>query len=228
MDATLGRSGNGSGSSDAWTVSFWFKGSTDTAGQTILYFGSNDTTNGGYIDVRFVGASDKLRFQYGSGNNYIRLITNNDTLPAGSWKHLLITYDGGTTGASSGSISSYYSRFKIFIDGSQVTTTNSHGNYGWSAALSGQNFRLGRLSSGNYMRSCFVDELAVWGSDQSANVADIYNNGSAHDLAALTTAPDHYWRMGDGDTYSTIQDTIGTAHFVMYNMTAADIVNDVP
>ena len=228
MDATLGRSGNGSGSSEAWTISLWFKGGTDTAGQTILYFGSNDTTNGGHIDVRFVGGTDKLRFQYGSSNNYLRFLTANDTLPANTWKHLLITYNGGTTGASSGSISSYYNRFKFFIDGTQVSTTDSHGNYGWSGSVIGDNFRIGRLSSGNYMKTCFVDELAIWGSDQSANVADIYNSGSTHDLAALTTAPDHYWRMGDGDTYSTIQDTIGTAHFVMYNMTAADIVNDVP
>lgn len=228
MDATLGRPANGQGSSDAWTISIWFKGSTDSAGQTIFYYGSADTTNGGFIDVRFVGQTDKLRFSYGSGNNFIRLITPNDSLPAGAWKHILITYDGGTTGASSGNISDYYSRFKIFIDGSQVSTTNSHGNYGWSGALTGQNFRVGRLSSGNYLRTCFVDELAVWGSDQSANVADIYNGGATHDLAQLTTTPSHYWRMGDGDTYSTIQDTIGNAHFVMYNMTAADIVNDVP
>ncbi len=33
---------------------------------------------------------------------------------------------------------------------------------------------------------------------------------------------------GMGGTYSNIQDTIGNAHFVMYNMTAADIVNDTP
>jgi hypothetical protein len=44
----------------------------------------------------------------------------------------------------------------------------------------------------------------------------------------LTTSPTHWWRMGDGDTYSTIQDNVGSAHFVMYNMTAANIVTDAP
>lgn len=34
--------------------------------------------------------------------------------------------------------------------------------------------------------------------------------------------------IGNGDAYPNIQDNVGTAHFVMYNMTAADIVNDVP
>ena len=49
LDATLGRSGNGSGSGDAWTIAFWFKGGTSTSGQTVFYYGSNDVTNGGYI-----------------------------------------------------------------------------------------------------------------------------------------------------------------------------------
>ena len=228
MDATLGRSGNGSGASEAWSISMWFKPGTATEAQTILYYGSADTNNGGNLLLRFTGNGDKLRLKYGSSYNHISRLTATDSLPAGTWTHILVTYDGGTTGSSAGSINSYYQRFKIYFNGVLQATTNSHSNYGWSSSISGQNFRIGRYSSGNYMKTCFVDELAVWGSDQSANVADIYNGGATHDLSQLTTAPNHYWRMGDGDTYSTIQDTIGNAHFVMYNMTAADIVNDVP
>ncbi len=228
LDATLGRSGNGSGASEAWTISFWFKGSTDTSGQTIFYYGSADTTNGAHIELRYTGSNDRLRLRYGSNNNYIQLVTGDNALAANTWKHVVISYDGGTTGASSGSLSSYYTRFKVFIDGSQVTMSNTHGNYGWSGSVSGQNFRLGRFSSGNYLKTCFIDELAIWGSDQSSNISSIYNSGAAHDLSQLSPTPAHYWRMGDGDTYSIIQDTIGTAHFVMYNMTAADIVTDTP
>ena len=52
-------------------------------------------------------------------------------------------------------------------------------------------------------------------------MSDIYNSGTLHDLSDLGTAPAHYWRMGDDDTYPTIQDNEGSAHFVMYNMTSA-------
>ena len=228
LDAELGRSGNGSGSGDAWTIAFWFKGGTDTTAQTIFYYGSNDTTNGGHVEIRFIGQTDKLRLRYGSGNNYIQIATPTDSLPANSWKHVVVTYDGGTTGASSGDLSNYYSRFSIYIDGVLQTATTNHGNYGWSGAISGQNLRVGRYASGNYLNSCLVEELAVWNSDETSNVADIYNSGSTHDLTALASSPAHYWRMGDGDTYPTIQDNVGTAHFVMYNMTAADIVTDAP
>ena len=229
LDSVLGRSGNGIGSGDAWSISMWLKPSTNANGQTVFYYGASDVTNVGFVEVRFVGSTDRIRLRYGSNNNYVQLSSPTDSLTHSSWNHVLITYDGGTTGASSGDISDYYSRFKIFIAGSQQTTSNSHGNYGWSGAISGQNLRVGRFSSGNYMRDNFrLDEVAIWDSDQSGNISDIYNSGSTRDLSDLSTPPNHWWRMGDGDTYPNIQDNVGTADFVMYNMTAADIVTDAP
>jgi len=232
LDAELGRASNGAGSGDAWTIHLWFKGGTHSSNsQTIFYFGDNDTTNGGHLYLRYIGGTDKLRFQYGSSNNYLRWESATDLLAAGTWKHVMVTYDGGTTGASSGDITDYYSRFTVFVGGSDVTSggTWSNSNYGWSSGIDADNLRVGRYSGGNYMRnSCRVDELAVWGSDQSANIASIYNSGTVHDLSAIGTSPDHWWRMGDGDTYPNIQDNVGTATFVMYNMTASEIVSDVP
>ena len=228
LDSTLGRTGNGSGSGDAWTVSFWIKNSTYSTGKVLFYYGSNDITNGGYLEVRLTG-QNKIRLHYGSNNNYIRL---QDTASIGtsSWKHITVTYNGGTTGASSGSISNYYSRFKIYIDGSLRTPNNSHNNYGWSGAISGQNLRVGKLISGNFLYGDKIDELAIWNSDQSGNISDLYNSGTPHDLSLLTTEPRHWWRMGDGDTYPYLQDsgTQGNCVFQMYNMTSADIVNDTP
>ena len=229
VEPVLGRSSNGSGSSDAWSIHMWFKASTANQGQVLLYFGDNDSTNGGYIQVMQINSSGNklLRLRYGSNNNNLRLQTPAGSLTPGTWQHLLITYDGGTTGSSSADMADYYSRFKIYIDGSLQSTSNSESNYGWTGSVDGDNFRLGR-QSGNYLRDAFIDELAVWDSDQSGNISDLYNSGATQNLNSLGTPPNHWWRMGDGDTYPTIQDNVGTAHFVMYNMTAADIVNDVP
>jgi len=232
LNSELGRSSNGSGSGDAWTIHMWFKGGTHTSnGQSIFYFGDSDTTNGGHFFLRYQGSNDRIRFQYGTLNNFLRWQSANDSVPEGVWHHIMVTYDGGSTGSSSGDINSYYSRFTVFLDGVDITSngTWSHSNYGYTGSVDPDNLRVGRYASGNYMQgNCRVDELAVWGSDQSANISDIYNSGSTHDLSTLTTAPDHWWRMGDGDTYPNIQDNVGNAHFVMYNMTAADIVTDAP
>jgi hypothetical protein len=228
LDSTLGRSGNGSGSGDAWTISFWIKPTHTTSGRVVLYYGSNDTTNGGIIEIRMTG-SHKLRLQYGSANNNIRIMSPN-ALSNNVWQHVTFTYDGGTTGASSGDINNYYSRFSLFIDGVSQSTINTNSNYGWSGALSGQNLRVGKLVSGNTLTGEKVDELAIFDSDQSGNISSIYNSGTPFDLSTLTTQPKHWWRMGDGDTYPNLQDngTEANCVFVMYNMTSADIVNDVP
>ena len=230
LDAALGRSGNGSGSGDSWTISFWFKGSTASQGQTIFYFGSQDVTNQGYIQVMQInsGGNKLLRLKYGSNNNNLRLQTAAGSITAGTWQQVIICYDGGSTGSGQSNLNNYYSRFKIYIDGSQMATNNSHSNFGYTGSVVGQNLRVGRCSSGNYMRGCRVDELAIWDSDQFSNISDIYNSGSPQDLSELEEPPRHWWRMGDGDTYPNIQDNIGTATFVMNNMTAADIVTDAP
>jgi len=232
IEPVLGRSANGAGSGDAWTISLWYKGSSPNQGQTILYFGNSDVTNQGFFELRQTNhnGQKRLRFRYGSNNNYLQFTTPSGSITAGTWQHVLISYDGGTTGAASGSINSYYSRFKIYIDGALSSTSNSHSNYGWSGSVVGQNFRVGRFSSGTYLRdNARVNELAIWDSDQSGSVADIYNSGATHDLEQLTTAPSYWWRMGDGDTFPTIREVIGdTYHFTMNNMTAADIVTDAP
>jgi len=232
LDPILGRTGNGSGSSDAWTISFWFKGSTSTNnGQTIFYFGDNDTANGGHLYIRYQGGNDRLRFQYGTNNNYLRFQSANSSLPDSVWHHITVCYDGGTTGSSSGSVSSYYGRFKIFVDGVDIISGGSwsNSNYGYTGNVDPDNLRVGRYASGNYMRDdCKVDELAIWGSDQSSNISNIYNSGTPFDLSTLGTSPDHWWRMGDGDTFANLQDSVGSVVFVMNNMTSSNIVSDVP
>jgi hypothetical protein len=228
LDATLGRTGNGGGSGDAWTISFFIKPTNSNNGRVVFYYGSNDTTNGGIVELRITSAN-KLRLQYGSNNNHVRLQTSS-ALTVDTWQHVIITYDGGTTGAASGSLSDYYGRFEIFIDSVSQTTSNSHANYGYSSAISGQNLRLGKLVSGNTLKGEKIDEVAIWNSDETFNVSNIYNSGTPFDLSELTNPPLHWWRMGDGDTYPTLQDSGSAANcdFVMYNMTAANIVSDIP
>ena len=234
MNATLGRAGNGSGAGDAWSVAFWFKpGTSGNNNQTILYAGpSTYNSNAPIIQVKHQGGAPNrnLALVYGTGFNNLVLATPAQSLTQNTWHHVLITYDGGTTGASAGSINAYFGRFAIFIDGAQVATTNSHSNFGYSGALNVAQVRVGRLGTGSaYLRNnSKVDELALWDSDQSANIAAIYNAGVPHDLALLAPSPVNWWRMGDGDAFPTLQDSAGPCDFTMNNMTAADIVSDVP
>ena len=72
LDGTMGRSGNGSGSGDAWTLSFWLKPTSSSTGRVLFYYGASDVTNGGFVEVRLT-SSNKLRILYGSNNNHIKI-----------------------------------------------------------------------------------------------------------------------------------------------------------
>ena len=229
LASTLGRTGNGSGASDAWSINFWVKcGTGSNNSQTLFYFGDNDVTNSGCINLRYLGGLKKIRLQYGSNNNYIRLETPNYSVNASQWVNILITYDGGTTGSGSSNLSNYYSRFKIYLNGTLQTTVNSHNNFGYSNSIDSDNFRFGRLTSGSYLRGCNLDEINIWDSDQSANVADIYNSGVVFDTMTLTNQPKHRWRFEDSYPMQLDTGTAANCTMVQYNMTSANNVNDVP
>mgnify|MGYP003656246383 CR=1 FL=1 len=229
----LYRPSNGSGASDAWTISLWFKaGTSGDSEQTILMFGGSDQNNVGRVQLWYDGSSnDKhIRLRYGTNNNYLEFETPNNGIVQGVWNQIIVTYDGGTTGNSQSQLNNYYSRFDIFINGVSQSLNKDHNNYGWSGSIKDEYFRIGRNgTSSNYMRNnCLVDEVALWATDETANVSSVYNSGAPFDLTTLGSPPVNWWRMGDNDTYPLLDDSVGSTDFTMQNMTSADIVNDTP
>ena len=231
VDGIFGRASNGDGG--AWTISAYFKaGSHNNSVQTIMFAGGNSSSSDPMVLLYWEGnhpGRQNVSIRYGSNYNYIEKSTpigsvSND----GTWHHIMITFDGGTTGNQSGQLSQYYSRFKVFLDGVEQTTINSHASFGNSSAFNVEVFRVGRWGTGgSTMRnSCKVDELAFWNSDKSSGISDIYNGGVPFDLS--TQSPSNWWRMGDDDTYPTLLDSAGDTDLTMDGMTSASIVNDVP
>jgi len=225
------RSGNNTGT--PWSFSIWVKPSTsNNQNQTILSFGGNDLDNEGRLHIRYKGNnSSRRRFSlfYGTNFNNLELQTPVGSTTAGTWDNWIFIYDGGTTENGSGGINTSYGRFKIYKNGVLQTTTNTNSNFGFSGAINTQFFRVSRLTSyQQYSRGSNFDELALWSSDENSNISNIYNSGNPHDLSLLSSAPDHWWRMGDGDTFPILQDSQGTLDATMNNQTAADIQNDVP
>jgi len=225
---SLERASNGSGAGDAWSFGLWFKGSTASSGQTVFYFGSNDVGNNGHIELRQTNHNGlkRLRLRYGTNGNYIQITTPSGSIDPTKFQHILVTYNGDETGVASGDTSNYYGAFNIYIDGVLQSTSNTHSNYGYSGALVGQNFRFGRFASGTYAKDMLYNQMAIWGSDQSANVADIYNGGVTQDLSLLSDTPEHYYEIETST--STVQDLIGNAHLVGYNFSSNDLVDDAP
>ena len=226
--SALERASNGDGS--AWTISMWVKPNASTSTQTLLVYGAGNDYNGGAITLKQLGGTG-ITLNYGTVYNSVILVAAN-VLTANTWTHVMFTFDGGTTGNSSSDIADYYSRFSISINGSVATTINVNANYGYTGAISGANpsdniYRIGRASNvhNNYSGS-IVNQVAIWGTDESANLATIYNSGDTQDLSLLASPPQHYYELENSVT--TIADSVGSANLTGYNLTNADLVTDTP
>lgn len=214
-----------------WTYQTWFKGGTDFNQQTLFSFGEAGT--GPSIQIFWTGNTGLTRsigIRYGNSTDFLRMLSPIGSVPQGSWHNIIVIYDGGLTYNGGGGAAIGYSRFSVYIDGVLQVLAGTNGNDGFADGIDPDFFLMARITDqANYLFGCNLDETAFWGSDQTANVAVIYNGGVPHDLAALGLgAPLNYYRMGDGDTYPTITDVIGTQDFTMLNMTAGNFVNDVP
>jgi hypothetical protein len=124
---------------------------------------------------------------------------------------------------------------KIYIDGIEVTYGTPTGTPAATYTSTSFNWWLGamRHTSPSFNMIGNLDEVAIFDySLTSSEVSDIYNSGIPNDLMSLITAkkPEHYWRMGDDDTNSTITNIGNTAgnNGTMTNMEFGDSVSDVP
>jgi len=131
---------------------------------------------------------------YQAGNNvelFIRsggagtTVTTTSTINDGNWHHILAVFVPSTS-------------MKIYTDGSLngENTTSIPATIDSSTA----DVEIGGADSGSYMYEGNVDEVAIWNSDQSSNVATIYNSGQPADLTSLS--PVAWWRLGEDAYYN--------------------------
>lgn len=223
----MDRASNGDG--NAWSFSMWVKPDNNTATQTLMVYGAGDDYSNGAITVKKIN-TNTLAIVYGTV--YQNIITLSNVLNHSQWSHVLITFDGGTTGNTPNDLADYYSRFKVYLNGFAAATVGASSNQGYTGAISGANtsdnvFRIGRASNvhNNYFDGV-INQVGIWDSDQTANVTAIYNGGVAQDMSTLTTPPTHYYEVESSVT--TIADLNGSATLTGFNFATSDLVTDTP
>ena len=192
---------NAQGSSFASTNSFEFDGNTDYIdcgnGASLQITGALTlsawvkTTDSNYIGIYGKGNSVALSDVYFRMQNtgVIRVFLNNTSVNVtgttaindGNWHHVMFVYVPSTS-------------MTIYVDGSQdaqnTTSIPSAINNNYSSVYIGQFQRwLGK-----------IDEVAIWNSDQSANITSIFNQGVPNDISTLN--PISWWRMGEQANYA--------------------------
>ena len=221
------------GNASDWSIGLWFKtGTNSNTAQTIFSIASHSNTWDNYIELRWTGSALNERkldliindASQAGGQGRLRLQTPNTSANASRWYHITIT-NNGTSYTSSGH------GIKIYIDGVlQTLSVHTQQNGGvTTGTLDAYYLHVGKSagSTSNWLRGSQVNELALWNSElSSSDVTDLYNSGSSFDLTTMTNSPDHWYRMGDGDTFPTLSDNISIANLTMTNMTVSDIVSD--
>ena len=236
--------------SSAYSLSFWFKpGNNSHLNQNIFNAYSQGGTFAGtsIIQVMYNGNTSTTR------NIRFNVQDQSDGLDKDNYRLDLstpvgdVTHTNGSNGfhhivvTNSGAANSYQVStlgIKIYINGvEQTLTDNSAGGGLPDAGVGGNTFSitpnviaLGRQpTSVRFLRDGKIDELAFWNSElNQSQITTLYNSGSVSDLSSFSPSPAHWYRMGDGDTFPTISDSIGSADLTMSNMTAANFVSEVP
>ena len=117
----------------------------------------------------------------------------------------------------------------MFINGVNGTSQLQQTGGGHSGNIPADKFRIGRLigaTTSQYLSDGIVNQIAIFNTDESANIATIYNSGATQDLSLLSSAPVHYYEIETSVT--TIPDLVGSANLTGFNFSNADLVTDTP
>lgn len=209
----LGDLSSGLSSKTSATVSLWFKRDT--------------TTNEFLFDLK--EGTSRIGMQLYFGTSIYFYLNNKYYLhptatAINNWYNLIFVFNGN--GATN------QDKLKMYLNGTELTGGTYSGTIDTAIGVftSLMTSNIGRTPSTAYF-SGNIDEVAIWNSDQNANVSTIYNSGTPTDLTSLS--PLSWWRMGDGDTWNgsiwTLTDNgSGGNNATSVFMEEADRVTDVP
>ena len=158
--------------SGEFSLSVWTKPNTLT--NTFAQFVGSETTNTDFIAIF---SAQALQIKLGNVTTYITESVGVNDFVTNQWQHVLVTRDASNN----------------------VTAYRNGVQFGSSVVNSGTtNFEvIGRRNTTRY--SGYLDEIAVWNSDQSANASTF--GASPIDLSSYS--PLHWWRFEGSGTTAT-------------------------
>lgn len=203
----------------AFTFSAWVKPLNFAPGsnQCLWAKASNDPNVFGRIFQFKTGGQMIIQTR---ASSQLRTYTTPSAVSAGVWTHICIT-DAGAQNQSG---------MRVYFNAA-VEATPSSGALTNTLIVS-EDSQIGRRNTAIPFGGK-VDEVTWWGVALSASeVTELYNSGSPDDPNNHSQAANlqHWYKMGDGSTFPTINDEEGSADGTCTNMVdaATNFVSDVP
>ena len=159
-----------------YTISFWIN---PDATPSSISFLLDKGDGGSNISVRVTQRNNNaIRFQIGSS-----YLESTDTLTNNSWNNVILI--------ANGSSSKIYINNGTSPNGTLTTAPNTT-----QSLLIGTDE--GRQST--YYFNGQMSNVVIWNTDQSANIDDIYNNGSPQ--TSYTVTPQNWWKLNATSVYT--------------------------
>ena len=205
-----------------FSVSFWINPNSISTGTTGFFQKGTDSL----VEYGILFYLNKIRFRlksYNEANNGFQISideTAATALVAGSWSHVVVTYDGtgGSTAANG---------MEMYINGNPITVTRT--NNGGYVAMRNKGSDLFIASRGGlgYVGGKFSN-FAVFNTElDQTKVTNLYNNGSpSTDISSLN--PTAWYKLNAQDTFNgtnwTIKDYAGTNNGTSSGMNSANLI----
>ena len=197
----------------AYSWSLWFNASTlDSASELLFrkYVAPKICT------LNLLNNTMQFDLYNTTGNRLTKIWTFSNSNTA-TWYHVVITK--AASSAASG--------LKMYLDSVEdASPTTTIDTLGTANTVSTADFCIGADSAGSSGFNGYIDEVSFWDKElSSAEVSEIYNSGCPDDLNNHSASGNivSWWKMGDGDTISSITDQIGSNTGTPNNMEGADI-----
>ncbi len=168
---------------------------------------------------------------YDNNSSYIKLVSNTQVILKLNGTQYTITESGGNNIPQN-----TWSNFTLIRNASNSVQLYLDGNTFGSPISSGNTFTFssfGRIINNSFGFKGLIDESSLFYSDQTSDVATIYNSGVPNNLNDLSTPPLSWWRMGesanwDGSNWTLTDQGSGGNDATTQNMAEASRVLDVP
>lgn len=161
---------------DTFSVSHWVYSESSATGQLVfgnVYGASASNQGAGWGIARTPSGIAFFRYNQSSAA-YVQT-----TISGNTWTHYLWVFTAGGT-------------ITVYKDG-VLQSTSSGGSFTPPFDYTNAEVMIGSLVTNTAHFNGRVAEVAVWNSDQSANIAAIYNSRARHNLMDLATPPDVFY-----------------------------------
>lgn len=207
--STIGNIFDGGGTLDAWIIINTHGGNLrlihkQSAGWQLFTAGTS-------------GSNTRLRFQMNFSGTDADFRMSGYDVPMDEWVHIRLEYDS----------SDVANLPTIYVNGESKSFTAVSAPTGTQSDDSATAMGIGATNLGAANWDGSIDELSLW---TKTGISGTYNDGVPTDLSGNADYDTYcvaWWRMGDGDTYPTIEDQKNSNDGTMTNMASEDIADDV-